>query len=134
MSADDDVAVVQANSRAFSACDIDTMLGYYAPDAVVEDLRRVSLGTFRGHDELRAYYLSIFHSAAALEERLEVVATGDGVVVARCELWGRLASDPGGSGITIDYGLVLHLRDGLIQRLLLCEDGEHALEVSGLEP
>ena len=62
----DEVDVVRRNSAAFSRMDVDAMMEFYAPDAVVEDRRRVSIGTFRGHDELRPYYLSIFHSAAEL--------------------------------------------------------------------
>jgi ketosteroid isomerase-like protein len=126
--------VVLANSAAFSAMDVDAMLAWYAEDAEVVDRRRVSMGTFRGHEELRAYYLSIFHSASALREDLAIVGSADGVVAAHCELWGRLASDRTGSGITVTYGLALQIRDGRIARLEIAEDGEHALELAGLAP
>jgi ketosteroid isomerase-like protein len=128
----DDVAVVRSNSAAFSARDVDAMLTHYAPDAVVADRRRVSMGTFRGHEELRPYYASIVGSAAELRERLDVLAEGGGVVVAACELSGYLAGDPVGRRVTVDYGLVVTLRDGLIRRLDVCDDGEAALELSGL--
>src|SRR3954451_11825191 len=72
MGTDDDIAVVRANSAAFSDRDVDTMLSCYAPDAVVADQRRHGLGTFTGHDELRPYYLSIFHAVDAMREQLEV--------------------------------------------------------------
>ena len=124
--------VVQANNAAFSAMDVDAMLEFYAPDAQVLDRRRVSMGTFTGHDELRAFYLSIFHSASALRETLEVLAEGDGVVAADCELWGRLAADATGSGITVAYGLAVWVADGRITRLEIAEDAEHARELAGV--
>jgi ketosteroid isomerase-like protein len=127
-----DVDLVRANSAAFSARDVDTMLRCYREDAVVVDLRRVGFGTFSGHDELRAYYQGIVDSAAEMREDLEVLASADGLVAAHCALRGRLAGDPGGPEVGAEYGLVVRLRDGLIERLEVCEDGAHALEVSGL--
>src|SRR3954464_6430086 len=146
MGTDDDIAVVRANSAAFSDRDIDTMLTYYAPDAVVADQRRHGLGTLTGHAEprrpglgtctgpaeLRPYYLSIFHAVDAMREQLEVLAARDGVVVCHCELWARLPSDPRGAGFNAPYGMVLTLRDGRIARLEVYEDGASALEASGL--
>jgi hypothetical protein len=126
------VDVVQANSAAFTAMDVDAMLALYAEDAEVHDRRRVSMGTFTGHDELRAYYLSIFHSAETLRETLEVLAEGDGVVAAHCELWGRLTGDTAGSGVTVTYGLAIWLEDDRIARLEIAEDAEHARELAGL--
>ena len=131
----DEVAVVRANSEAFSRMDVDAMMDLYAPDALVVDCRRVSMGTFTGHDELRPYYLSIFHSASELHEDLRVVAERDGVVVADCELRGRLAGAPArAADVVVPYGLVLHVRDGKIARLELYESGEDALDASGLAP
>ena len=127
------VAVVQANSAAFSRMDVDAMMALYAPDAEVVDRRRVSMGTFRGHGELRPYYLSIFHSASELHEELRVLAHRDGIVVADCELRGRLAEAPVSTpDVVVPYGLVLHLRDGKIRLLELYESGEDALAESGL--
>jgi ketosteroid isomerase-like protein len=128
-----ELALVQRNSAAFSARDVDGMLQCYAPDAVVVDLRRVGFGTFTGHDQLRAYYGGIFDAAFDLHEDLTVVAHREGLVAAHCDLRGRLAHDPGGPELGAEYGLVLHLRDLQIVKLEVCENGEHALEVSGLE-
>lgn len=126
--AGDAVTVVRGNSEAFSRMDIDGMLAFYAEDAVVVDRRRVSMGTFRGHEELRAYYLSIFHSASELHESLEVLADEDGVVVAACELRGRLAGAPSGApDIVVPYGLVIEVRGGRIVHLALHETGDDAL-------
>jgi ketosteroid isomerase-like protein len=124
--------VVLANNRAFGAMDVDAMLALYAPDAEVIDRRRAPMGSFSGHDELRAYYLSIFHSACELREELTVLAARDGVVAAHCELFGRLAADPTGPEINIPYGLVYDIEDGRIVRLQIADDGDHALELSGL--
>jgi ketosteroid isomerase-like protein len=131
----DPVEVVRRNSAAFSAQDIDGMLACYAPDAVVRDQRHGGLlGTFTGHDELRTYYLGIFHMARWLREDLEVLAAEGGVVVADCQLHGQLAADPDGREMVAPYGLLMRFRDGRIQELDIYGDGREALEVSGLAP
>ena len=131
--ASDAVSVVLSNSAAFSRMDVDAMMEFYAADAVVCDQRRVSIGTFEGHDELRPYYLSIFHSAREIHEELRVLAHRDGVVVTDCELRGRLAEAPAlAPEIVVPYGLILQFREGKIAELELYEDGSHALEASGL--
>jgi len=129
---DDVLSVVRGNSAAFSDRDVDTMLSYYAPDAVVVDQRPHGLGSFSGHDELRSYYLSIFHSVEAMREHLEVLAHEGGTVVAHCELWGRLPGDSSGAGVTVPYGLLMHIEGGRITRLEVYTDGREALEASGL--
>ena len=131
----DPIAVVMANNDAFSRMDVDAMLTFYAPDAQVVDRRRVSLGSFRGHDELRAYYLSIFHSASELREDLTVLAHRGPIVVAGCEITGRLAAAPANTAdIVVPYGLVIEVREGKIARLELHESGDDALAGSGLGP
>jgi hypothetical protein len=86
------------------------------------------MGTFSGHDELRAYYLSIFHSASELHEELEVLAERGNVVVAGCELRGRLADAPArAADVVVPYGLIIRVADGRIARLDLHETGEDAL-------
>ena len=135
MAHDTEVDVVRSNSAAFSAKDIDGMLAHYAPDAVVVDKRPGGLlGTFTGHDELRPYYLGIFHAADVMKETLTVLAARDGVVVCDCELRGILANDLQRNEISAPYGLVVHVRDGLIRYLEIHADGQAALEESGLEP
>ena len=125
---DRDVAVVRANSAAFSRMDVDAMLSMYAPDAAVVDRRRVSLGTFRGHDDLRVYYESIFHTAAEMREEMTILDARDGFVVTHCDVIGQLANAPAGSPeITVPYGLVVRVEDGKIAHLDLYESGEDAL-------
>src|SRR3954471_6417617 len=114
--------VVLANNAAFNARDVDAMLELYAEDAVVVDRRQMGLGQFNGHAELRPYYASIFHAVDALREDLRILAEQDGVIVAHCETWARLPSDRTGPGFTMPYGLVIHLRDGLIARLEVHRD------------
>ncbi|HEV2812227.1 MAG TPA: nuclear transport factor 2 family protein [Solirubrobacteraceae bacterium] len=124
-------SVVYANSAAFSRMDIDGMLANYAENAVVVDCRRVSMGTFSGHAELRAYYLSIFHSASELHEKLRIIAEHGNVVVADCELRGRLAGAPArASDVVVPYGLVIRIDDGRIAYLELHESGADALAAS----
>jgi ketosteroid isomerase-like protein len=126
--ASDAVDVVRGNSEAFSRMDVDGMLRFYAEDAVVVDRRRVSMGTFRGHPELRAYYLSIFHSTATLHETLDVVGRRGALVAAACELRGRLAGAPArAADVVVPYGLLIEVHDGQITHLELHESGENAL-------
>jgi hypothetical protein len=112
--------------------DVDAMLLLYAADATVIDRRRSGFGSFAGHDELRAYYASIFGSVAEIHETLTVLASEGERVVAHCSLWGRLVGDTTGSGLTVDYGLVLDVVDGTIRHLEIAENGDHALELAGL--
>ena len=129
---DADIEVVRANSAAFSARDVDGMLALFHPDATVVDLRRFGFGSFSGHDELRVYYQGIVSSALEMHERLDVLAAGAGVVAADCELRGILVTEPAGPEVSATYALVVRLREGRIDRLEVCEDADHALEVSGL--
>jgi hypothetical protein len=128
----DPEAVALANSQAFSTRDVDAMMALYAGDATVVDRRRSGLGSFAGHDELRAYYASIFGSVSELRETLTILAAAGERVVAHCSLWGRLLGDTTGSGITVEYGLVIDIADGTIRHLEIAEDGDHALELAGL--
>lgn len=120
---------MRGNSAAFSAMDVDAMLRHYAPDAEVVDHRRVGIGSFKGHDELRPYYESIFHSAAELHEDLVIVERREDRVAAHCVLTGRLATDPQGPVVSVEYGLVIEVADGAIRRLDIGEDGGHAREL-----
>src|SRR4051794_5585454 len=86
--------VVQANSRAFSQRDVESMLSFYAPDAVVIDRRPVGWGEFRGHDALRSYYQGLFDNVASVHEDLSVVSEDGAVVVAACLLTAELAGQP----------------------------------------
>jgi ketosteroid isomerase-like protein len=130
MADDDLLARVHANNRAFTNRDVDGMLVHYAPNAVAADLRPVGFGEFCGHDELRAYYAGLFDNTEELREDLEVLAARDGVVVAACRLWARLAGT--GGEFSQPYGLVTVWRDRHIHRLEVHEDGPAALRASGL--
>ncbi len=128
----DDVEVVLTSNAALNRRDVDGMLAVYAEDAHVVDRRRVGFGSFSGHDELRGLYTGIVSSAASFTEDVHVLAAGGGLVVAHCEVHARLASDPNGPEIGAEYGFVVTVRDGLIARLELFDDGAQALDASGL--
>ena len=128
----DDVDVVLASNAALNRRDVDGMLAVYARDAEVVDRRRVGFGSFSGHDELRGLYSGIVSSAASFHEDVDVRATGNGLVVAHCEVRAKLATDPNGPEVGAEYGFVVTVRDGLIARLELFDDGDEALAASGL--
>ena len=127
-----DVDVVLASNAALNRRDVDGMLAVYARDAEVVDRRRVGFGSFSGYDELHGLYSGIVGSAAAFHEDVHVRATGNGLVVAHCEVRAKLASDPNGPDVGAEYGFVVTVRDGLITRLELFDDGDEALDASGL--
>jgi ketosteroid isomerase-like protein len=127
-----DVDVVLASNAALNRRDVDGMLAVYAPDAEVVDRRRVGFGSFAGRDELHGLYTGIVSSAASFHEDVQVRATGNGLVVAHCEVRAKLASDPNGPDVGAEYGFVVTVRDGLIARLELFDNGDDALAASGL--
>jgi ketosteroid isomerase-like protein len=127
-----DVEVLLASNAALNRLDVEGMLAVYADDAVVDDHRKVPFGTFHGIDELRGLYSGLVGSASEFHEVVEVLATREGLVVTHCEVTARLAADPTGPAIGAEYGFVVAIRDERIARLDIYDDGEAALEASGL--
>jgi ketosteroid isomerase-like protein len=122
------IETVQGNSAAFSRRDVEGMLSFYALDAVVVDRRPHGYGEYRGHAALRAYYEGIVDNAAELREELEILDASDARVVVHAKFWARLAaSDAGAGDVTLNYGMVMGLRDGLIATLDVYPDGMSAL-------
>jgi ketosteroid isomerase-like protein len=112
--------VVRANSEAFSRRDIDAMMDFFAPDAVVRDRRSVGWGDFEGRDAVRAYYEGLFDNTEELFEDLTVATDGGDVVVASCRASARLIGVP--DVMTFDYALKVTVADGAIQALEIYED------------
>jgi ketosteroid isomerase-like protein len=128
-----DVEVLLTSNAALNRRDVEGMLAVYAEDAVVVDHRQVAFGTFTGHAELRSLYSGLVGSTSEFHEDVEVLAADRGLVVAHCEVTARLATDPSGPQIGAEYGFVATIRDERIARLELFDDGEGALEASGLK-
>src|SRR5947208_10834799 len=82
--------VLIAVNAAFSRRDAAAMVERFAPDAVVTDHRQGGLGSWRGHDELQAYYAGICDSARELREDMQIVSERGDVVIADCALTARL--------------------------------------------
>ena len=122
-----DTGVVLANNAAFNGHDLEGMLANYAPDAVVVDRRPAGFGEYHGAEAIRAYYGGILDNAVSLKEDLEIVSTADGTVVAGCHTWVELSSDMGSGDLTVDYALLIDVRDGLIARLEVHPDADAAL-------
>ena len=122
-----DVEVVLGNNAAFNRRDLDGMLAYYAPDAVVLDRRPGGFGEYHGAEALRAYYGGIFDNTVELAEDLEIVASPGGFVVADCRTRAGLVSEMGSGEFTTDYALLVDVRDGLITRLEVYPDADSAL-------
>ena len=60
--------------------DPQAMVERFAPDAIVTD-HRGGLGSWRGRDELLAYYAGICDTALAIREDLEIVSERGAVVI-----------------------------------------------------
>lgn len=128
----DPVDVVLASNAALNRRDVAGMLANYAPDAKVTDHRQVSFGAFAGHEQLHALYSGIVSSVSEFTERVEFLAVEGGVIVAACEVEARLPEDPTGRHVGAEYGYVATVRDDRIVSLDLYDDGQAALEASGL--
>ena len=126
------VEVILASNAALNRRDVDGMLANYTDDATGVDHRQVAFGTFNGRDQLHALYSGIVSSVSEFTETVEVLATGDGTIVAACEVQARLPDDPTGRYVGAEYGYVATVRDDRIARLELFDDGQAALAASGL--
>jgi ketosteroid isomerase-like protein len=120
------VDIVHANSDAFSRRDLEGMLEFYSPDAVILDRRPIGWGEFRGHATIGSYYQGIFDNASELNEDLEVVNEQGDTVIASCQLTGTLAGQDDGPHVRLDYALRITLTDGLITTMEIFDDAEAA--------
>ena len=126
------VDVILAANAAMNRLDPYGMLENYATDAVVRDHRAVPFGDFSGHTELHGLYAGLVGLASEFTERLEFLAMDGETIVADCEVSARLVDDPTGRMIGAEYGYVAVIRDDLVQSLELYDDGQAALDASGL--
>jgi ketosteroid isomerase-like protein len=113
---------IRANSAAFSRRDVDAMLEFFTPDAVVLDRRPIGWGEFRGHAALRSYYQGLFDNVESMHEELEVVADEGETVVAACRLSVRLAGQTGADQVAFDYALRIGMSGRLIASIEIYDD------------
>jgi ketosteroid isomerase-like protein len=109
-------------NAAFGRRDAQAMVERFAPDAVVTDHRQGGLGSWRGRDELLAYYAGICDSARELREDIEIVSEQGDLVIADCVFNARLTEDGPPEEFTLPYALSVVVRDGLIQELGVHQD------------
>jgi ketosteroid isomerase-like protein len=124
--------VLLAVTAAFSRRDAQAMVERFAPDAVVTDHRQGGLGSWRGHDELRAYYAGICDSARELREDLEIVSERGELVVAGCVFNARLTEEGAADEFSLTYGLTVVVRDGLIHELGVHQDAQAAAQAASM--
>jgi ketosteroid isomerase-like protein len=122
--------VLLAVNAAFSRRDAAAMVERFAPDAVATDHRQGGLGTWRGHEELLAYYAGICDVAKEIREDMEIVSEHGDVVVADCTFHARLSDEGTAEELSLPYGLVAVVRDGLIQELGVHQDAEAAVQAA----
>jgi ketosteroid isomerase-like protein len=109
-------------NAAFGRRDAQAMVERFAPDAVATDHRQGGLGSWRGRDELLAYYAGICDSARELREDLEIVSEQGDVVIANGVFNARLTEDGPLDEVTLSYTLHVVVRDGLIRELGVHQD------------
>jgi ketosteroid isomerase-like protein len=107
---------------AFCRRDAAAMVQRFAPDAVVTDHRQGGMGSWRGRDELLAYYAGICDSARQVREDIEIVSEHGDVVVADCVFNAQLSEEGGPEEFSLPYALSVVVRDGLIQELGVHQD------------
>ena len=117
-------------NAAFGRRDARAMVERFAPDAVATDHREGGLGSWRGHEELLAYYAGICDSAHELREDIEIVSERGEVVVADCMFHARLTEDGPAEEFSLPYALVVVVRDGLIQELGVHHDAAAAAQAA----
>ena len=118
-------------NAAFGRRDAPAMVERFAPDAIATDHRQGGLGSWRGRDELLAYYAGICDSARELREDIEIVSERGDVVVADCVFHAQLTEDggPPRSSRCPTRSLVV-VRDGLIQELGVHQDVDAATQAA----
>ena len=109
-------------NAAFGRRDARAMVEHFAPDAIATDHRPGGLGSWRGRDELFAYYDGICGAARRLREDLEIVSDRDGVLIADCTFRAQLTDDGGPDEFVLPYALTVVVRDELIQELGVHQD------------
>jgi len=114
--------VLLAVNAAFSRRDARAMVDRFAPDAAVTDHRQGGLGSWRGHDELLAYYAGICESARALREEIEIVDERGELLIADCVFKARLSDEGDAEEFVLPYAIHVVVRDGLIQELGVHQD------------
>jgi ketosteroid isomerase-like protein len=122
--------VLLAVNAAFSQRDAPAMVERFAADAVVTDHRQGGMGSWRGHDELLAYYAGICDSARQLREDLEIVYEQGDVVVADCVFNAQLSEEGGPDEFSLPYAISVVVRDGLIQELGVHQDVASATQAA----
>ena len=124
--------VLLAVNAAFGRRDAAAMVERFAPDAVVTDHRQGGLGSWRGRDELLAYYAGICDSARELREDIDIVQERGDVVIADCVFSARLTEDGAADEFTLAYALAVVVRDGLIRELGVHADAANAQAASAM--
>jgi ketosteroid isomerase-like protein len=110
--------VLLAVNAAFCRRDAQTMVEHFAPDAVATDHRQGGgLGSWRGREELLAYYAGICDTARTIREELEIVSEHGDVVIADAVFNAQLSEEGGPEEFTLSYALRAVVRDRLIQEL-----------------
>jgi ketosteroid isomerase-like protein len=122
--------VLLAVNAAFSRRDPQAMVECFAPDAVVTDHRQGGMGSWRGHEELLAYYAGICDSAREIREDIEIVSERGEVVIADCMFHARLTDEGPAEEFSLPYGLSVVVRDELIQELGVHQDAAAAAQAA----
>jgi ketosteroid isomerase-like protein len=116
--------LVELARRSIEVEDLDSAIGFYAPDAVW-DASPWGMGTFTGGVEVRAFFEEWSRSYEEMEWTAEEICDhGHGVTFAVILHKGRLLGSSG--SVQLRYAAVTHWRDGLIVRNTTYTDIEEA--------
>jgi steroid delta-isomerase-like uncharacterized protein len=129
--------VAKSYFEAIARHDLDALASHYSPDMVVDMLGQ---GIFRGPDEMRAFFQSLFGAVPDAEMVTErIVADGD-VAVVQWRLRGNFTGTPL-FGIDATGGWIEHrgcdvieVSDGLITRNTAYQDGMELARTFGMMP
>jgi limonene-1,2-epoxide hydrolase len=110
----DPVGLVRAAFAAASQRDHDTLMTFYAPNAVM-DLSDLGLGTYEGVDAIRAFVQDFVFTYEAYEFTAdEILRLGESVVLTVNTQMGRLPGS--GEFVRLRDAYVFLVEDGLVVR------------------
>ena len=118
--------VLLAVNAALCNRDAAAMVEHFAPDALVTDHRQGGMGSWRGRDELLAYYGGICGATVQLHEDLRIVHEQGDLVIANGLFRAQLTPDGTIDEFQLEYALTAVVRNDLIQELGVHQDLEAA--------
>jgi steroid delta-isomerase-like uncharacterized protein len=128
--------VARAAFEAFIAHDVDAVLSQWHPEGIQD---WVPLGIFRGHDEMRPLFESVFAAVPDMDMRIEEVTADDRRVAIQWRSRGThtgtfMGIEPTGRTLELRGVDIMEVEDGLVVKNTVYYDGAAQARSLGLMP